>query len=664
MRDLILEEKHGVAVDSNGDVLQWGLGFFDPSSRGDSSTPTEIDPLSDPEAVAASFIPFSEQKSTSSSINKPRSDRKPITNKESLPDSELNKKALAPIKTLVGKNIIKVHATDNKVFALSKDGNVYVFSARINEQQKIKAGDWNKNPFKLFGLFNGKQIDHERISSYLVTRDNSRKEGLPSGEKISEIVGGTNHLLALTNKGRVLSLPVDERGNLFGQLGSRRTLLNAPSSEGKKGIVEVDLEPRMLSTNLLEIKANDPTAMLPEWALPDPEVMAKVTARAQAAAAGKDSKSSSSSSSSSSSTSTSSDLILPPSPRPVTEPPSSIRFCTSFREIPSLRGIELVQIASGREHSAALTPNGRVVAWGRNTHGQCGLGSQVTLECIPTPSEINLTRSFPATSSEIQVSQIYLGADNSYFVTSRREGPLKFDSEEFSNKSKAALILASGIKIDVLACGKGQWGGLGNAMWSQINGNPTKVKTVSGLMEFSEATFNSHPVPIYDISIGRPGNVALTLDTVEKEGHYAFGRDVMVFGFNAAFNLGNGKRSNLAVPQHLPPLPRQVEITVEQQKILDRNPTLNLEPVEIPLAVDDKKSKQLREADINSGVLTHMPHKRLQLASVTQSQSLVPKEYSNDKLNSESGNEKKKVEVEERILSGASSMAVWFKASA
>lgn len=251
-------------------------------------------------------------------------------------------------------------------------------------------------------------------------------------------------------------------------------------------------------------------------------------------------------------------------------------------------------------------------------------------------------------------------------MTSRREGPLKFDSSEFSSKSQAALTLASGSKIDVLACGKGQWGGLGNAMWSQVNGNPTKVKTVSGLMEFSESSSESHPVPIYDISIGRPGNVALILDTVETKGHTAFGRDVMVFGFNAAFNLGNGKRSNLAVPQHLPPLPRQIEITVESQlKVLSTpalRPSHEVVEVQLPQA-QDKKTKQLREADINSGVLTHMPHKRLQLASVTESSTLAPKVYSNEKLNSEGseGKNKKKVKVEERILSGASSMAVWFR---
>ena len=37
--------------------------------------------------------------------------------------------------------------------------------------------------------------------------------------------------------------------------------------------------------------------------------------------------------------------------------------------------------------------------------------------------------------------------------------------------------------VDVLACGNGQWGGLGNATYSNAQGEPMKVKTISGLVE-------------------------------------------------------------------------------------------------------------------------------------------------------------------------------------
>lgn len=37
--------------------------------------------------------------------------------------------------------------------------------------------------------------------------------------------------------------------------------------------------------------------------------------------------------------------------------------------------------------------------------------------------------------------------------------------------------------IDVLACGNGQYGGLGNAMYSNSQGTPVRAKNVSGLYE-------------------------------------------------------------------------------------------------------------------------------------------------------------------------------------
>lgn len=37
--------------------------------------------------------------------------------------------------------------------------------------------------------------------------------------------------------------------------------------------------------------------------------------------------------------------------------------------------------------------------------------------------------------------------------------------------------------VDVLACGNGQWGGIGNALYSNSQGNPARVKAVSGLLE-------------------------------------------------------------------------------------------------------------------------------------------------------------------------------------
>lgn len=92
------------------------------------------------------------------------------------------------------------------------------------------------------------------------------------------------------------------------------------------------------------------------------------------------------------------------------------------------------------------------------------------------------------------------------------------------------------------------------------------------------------PIGIHSLSVslGPNSHVFAVLDTVAladdqgvKEGRY--GKDVMVWGANctsvrlitetktnkvlvADYQLGNGKRSNLSVPQHLPPMsPKAIE---------------------------------------------------------------------------------------------------------
>ena len=37
--------------------------------------------------------------------------------------------------------------------------------------------------------------------------------------------------------------------------------------------------------------------------------------------------------------------------------------------------------------------------------------------------------------------------------------------------------------VDVLACGNGQWGGLGNSVFSNAQSVPVRAKGVSGLLE-------------------------------------------------------------------------------------------------------------------------------------------------------------------------------------
>lgn len=132
--------------------------------------------------------------------------------------------------------------------------------------------------------------------------------------------------------------------------------------------------------------------------------------------------------------------------------------------------------------------------------------------------------------------------------------------------------------VDVLSCGNGQWGGLGNALYSNSQGTPLRARAVSGLLECkqfmhcifhcisqthdqltdgfrsftdSESTNNLQPIQPYSISVSPTGHVLLTLDTLSRSGPGAGGRDLLVWGANFDYQLGNGKRGSTATPRNL-----------------------------------------------------------------------------------------------------------------
>lgn len=549
LRDLAMEERYGVAVDAVGDVLQWGLGFFDASLENINREENLDD------------VPLARRREKEKA-------------NELTPRGSLGAVPLPPVKTLVGKDIVKVTTSDSKIYALSRHGKVYIFSSVQRRQWPGKAPAWSWNPFSLFGSLDSSEIDH-------VVMQPTPAAKFGRSERVVDIKAGSHHLLALSNKGRTFSCPIDPDGNAFGQLGLRKVLLGDSSRYR-----EVNMAPRML-TDTEPAQVFHQGQILPAWALPPgleatsqtkkpvwgpenrgifvrpPQVDIDALQEKEVegtsheelgGAVGVGGRS----------TASSQDI----------NPFVDIRFCSSLHEIPALKDTNVVQIASGSDHSVARTDKGKIFGWGRQTHGQTGIGAQIAMEAIPIPTEVVLSKAFPNSSVDIACTDVKAGADNTFFTMYRREP---------ANRGLSG-------KIDLLAVGKGQWGTLGNAMWNQVTVVPARVKTVSGLQEFSEKTQQIHPIPIHDLMVGKPGSVAIVLDTVEPGGHQTFGRDVMVFGHNAAYQLGTGKRSNLAVPQHLQPLPPPTDALGA-----DAPPVLRL------------AETQQKEADINSGVLTHMP---------------------------------------------------------
>ncbi len=138
-------------------------------------------------------------------------------------------------------------------------------------------------------------------------------------------------------------------------------------------------------------------------------------------------------------------------------PESDVRFATVLTEIPALKGLQVAQVASSDRTSFARTPNGKVVGWGANESGQIGLGANAAVEMITVPVEIVLAKNYPG-GTALSCVDIKAGGSSTFFTVER----------SLPGKESA---------VDLLACGNGMSGSLGNGMWSSACGVPTKVKT-------------------------------------------------------------------------------------------------------------------------------------------------------------------------------------------
>ncbi|TXT12899.1 hypothetical protein VHUM_01300 [Vanrija humicola] len=234
-------------------------------------------------------------------------------------------------------------------------------------------------------------------------------------------------------------------------------------------------------------------------------------------------------------------------------PESDPRFATQLTEIPALSGLRIAQVAASDRSSFVRTPDGRVLGFGANDFGQIGLGQYATVATVPTPVEIQLSKAY-ASGTAVTCTGVTAGAQSTLFTVERVDG-----------KTGATLV-------DVLSCGNGQSGTLGNGLWSSAMFAPQKVKNVSGLQEYSEKTQSITALGVYKLSIAPSPNTHAyaAIDSVQNadaKGVQAglFGRDVMEWGGNADYQLGNGKRSSLAVPAYLEsPLPRAADKVEEK----------------------------------------------------------------------------------------------------
>lgn len=134
------------------------------------------------------------------------------------------------------------------------------------------------------------------------------------------------------------------------------------------------------------------------------------------------------------------------------------RYQPTLTEITSLSGIQIAQVATSDRTSFVRTPGGRVLGFGANEVGQIGLGANAAVEIVQVPVEVVLAKGYPG-GTAVECLDVKAGGTTTFF-TVERSSPGK-----------------QGTFIDLLACGSGINGGLGNGLWSSANGVPSRVKT-------------------------------------------------------------------------------------------------------------------------------------------------------------------------------------------
>ncbi|KAL2131007.1 hypothetical protein VTI74DRAFT_5666 [Chaetomium olivicolor] len=218
-------------------------------------------------------------------------------------------------------------------------------------------------------------------------------------------------------------------------------------------------------------------------------------------------------------------------------------------EVTALRGRNIKEIATGDFHSLALDSEGRVFSFGDNTTGQLGLDQDLAATYVDTPSPLPISKLYSGTDLLPKVTSIAAGGQNSFFTVD-------------ATKPHSQLPNELGRTVaDTWVCGSGIHGSLGTGKWTHISPTPTKIKALSNLSEYDEATNRIIPIRLSRLAVGSTHACAvldnlthLTASGSTSQTDTNFGADALWWGGNEHYQLGTGKRNNVNVPVYIGPL--------------------------------------------------------------------------------------------------------------
>ncbi|KAI4260000.1 MAG: hypothetical protein LQ352_000496 [Teloschistes flavicans] len=231
-------------------------------------------------------------------------------------------------------------------------------------------------------------------------------------------------------------------------------------------------------------------------------------------------------------------------------------------EIPTLRGFSITAIAAGDYHSLALDREGRIFAFGDNSSGQLGFQPSYESTFVDAPSLIPMNPLYAGTGQTPTVKQIFAGGNNSFFTVDATT------IARPSDEVKPALL--GRITADTWSSGQGILGTLGNGRWTHIQGTPSKMKALSGLFEWNERSNSVAPIRLKSLSVGSTHAAAImdnvtevragTSRAIDSENDTNWGADVVWWGGNEYYQIGNGRRNNMSVPGYIAPLDSGAEV--------------------------------------------------------------------------------------------------------
>ncbi|KAF1928905.1 RCC1/BLIP-II [Didymella exigua CBS 183.55] len=220
-------------------------------------------------------------------------------------------------------------------------------------------------------------------------------------------------------------------------------------------------------------------------------------------------------------------------------------------EMTTLKGFPITRIATGDRHSLVCDSAGRAFSFGDNTSGQLGMPYNAEAPYVDAPCLLPTQKLYAGSGQQGKITNVFAGGNTSYLTVEARR----------PNESR--------VTADTFAFGHGLTGQLGTGRWVHTAAEPTRMPAFSGLFEWDEDNNSAIPIRLHTMSVGAThaaavmDNVASVVTTARSrkltENDTNWGRDILFWGANEHYQIGSGKRANVATPTYIQPLDQQAE---------------------------------------------------------------------------------------------------------